>query len=315
MACVILDALAVWAYRALMPWRFIIPVALVAMLAGCNGRNGNGSSETRPRANTTHPRSTGMVAIGSPGDRWLDSMQYQIVARSSRNGEYGYEVTYEVPGVTKLTLFWSRDQIDFRGALPETRLETMPLGDGLLHYPETITRESLPDVYQAIQLIENGHVRDANGMLTAAKAFALVASLGMAKPALRAPAPSAPAPRTPVSSGPKPAPAGAPTAAQAARGLHVVNKPVMGLRTVQARLAFRGPPSSLLRGGDVARGSHAGSARAFVTDHQGRIIREITRDRVKVRITRTNPDGQVFEQFRKVGPPTAEDLQLLRLVE
>jgi hypothetical protein len=46
-----------------------------------------------------------------------------------------------------------------------------------------------------------------------------------------------------------------------------------------------------------------------------RIIREITRDRVKVRNAFTDPAGRVFESFRKAGPPTEEDLALLRLLE
>lgn len=72
---------------------------------------------------------------------------------------------------------------------------------------------------------------------------------------------------------------------------------------------------TILRGGDVARGAHAGSKRAFVTDERGRIIREVTQDRVKVRFENEVSSGKVFEGFRKAGPPSAKDLGLLRLLD
>ena len=68
-------------------------------------------------------------------------------------------------------------------------------------------------------------------------------------------------------------------------------------------------PLVLIRGTDVAR--RGGGKRAFITDENGRIVREITPQRVKVRVSNTLPDGTVRETFRKIGPPTARDLKIL----
>ena len=83
-----------------------------------------------------------------------------------------------------------------------------------------------------------------------------------------------------------------------------------GLRSTQARLDFVGEPNSIIRGSDVARGS--GGKRAFITDENGRIIREITQQRVKVRTANPLPDGRIREVFDKLpGSPSAEDLKVL----
>lgn len=75
--------------------------------------------------------------------------------------------------------------------------------------------------------------------------------------------------------------------------------------------------ATVLRGGDVARGPNAGSKRAFVTDSLGRIVKEITLNRVKVRVSKPNTrTGQPTEIFRKVpGIPSQDDLNILRLLE
>jgi len=82
-----------------------------------------------------------------------------------------------------------------------------------------------------------------------------------------------------------------------------------GLRNTKDRLNFRGDPNSVIRGTDVAR--KGGGKRAFITDKDGRIIREITPQRVKIRVTNTLPDGSVRETFRKIGLPSAGDSKIL----
>ena len=82
------------------------------------------------------------------------------------------------------------------------------------------------------------------------------------------------------------------------------------LRSTKDRLDFRGEPNSVIRGTDVAR--KGGGKRAFVTDGEGKIIREITPQRSKVRkVTGTNPEGQTFEKFEKIIPTPPEDLKIL----
>ena len=170
--------------------RLYLVAAIVALLVGCgNERNGYHASKTIPASRGT------TATMGRPGDHWVDTMQFVRVARAQRDSRYGYEVTYEALGGTTFTLFWSRDQIDLRGNLPSYRLEDMPLGDGRLLYPDKLTQESLPNVFQAIQLIEGGHERDADGAITAAEMFGVVAALGGAAPAPRAPKARIPAPR------------------------------------------------------------------------------------------------------------------------
>ena len=96
----------------------------------------------------------------------------------------------------------------------------------------------------------------------------------------------------------------------------VVREGTSGLGSTRARLEFRGPANAVIRGGNVGRGPNAGTARAFVTDGEGRIVREITRDRVKVRTPNPNPvTGEIFETFDKAGLPTPEDLRILELIQ
>jgi hypothetical protein len=177
-------------YRLRVNPRLWVVAALVCITASCgNERNGHHSAKTIPASRGA------TVTMGRPGDHWVDTMQFVRVARAQRDSQYGYEVTYEAPGGTTLTLFWSRDQIDLRGGLPNYRLESMPFGDGRLLYPDKLTQESLPNVFQAIQIIEDGHARDADGAITAAEMFGVVAALGGAAPAPRAPGTRGPAPK------------------------------------------------------------------------------------------------------------------------
>jgi hypothetical protein len=65
-----------------------------------------------------------------------------------------------------------------------------------------------------------------------------------------------------------------------------------------------GPPNSYVRrGGDGV----------FETDAQGRIIRDITLARVKVRHSNPAPSGKLFEVMRELDPPVSkEDIAVLR---
>ena len=93
-------------------------------------------------------------------------------------------------------------------------------------------------------------------------------------------------------------------------GLRISNVNAPALRSVTERLLYRGSPNTILRGTEVNRGD---GFRVFITDTGGKIIKEITSQRVKIRISNIAPDGSLFETFRKIGPPTAEDLKILDL--
>jgi len=97
--------------------------------------------------------------------------------------------------------------------------------------------------------------------------------------------------------------------ANVTKGLKVSPNRAPGLKNVQDRLNFRGDPNSIVRGADVAR--KGGGKRAFITDENGRIIREITPQRVKERVTNPLPDGTTRETFRKIGSPSADELKIL----
>jgi hypothetical protein len=67
---------------------------------------------------------------------------------------------------------------------------------------------------------------------------------------------------------------------------------------------LKGPPNSYVRGG---------GDRVFETDAEGKVIRDITPQRVKVRRQNPSPSGVVFEEMEKSGSPvSAEDLVILR---
>jgi len=77
------------------------------------------------------------VTIAREGDRFVDTMRYFKVKRATRHGQYGYEVTFDL-GDRKVALFWSRDQIHFRGRWPRVREKSIPIPNGRL-------RSSRPD--------------------------------------------------------------------------------------------------------------------------------------------------------------------------
>lgn len=155
--------------------RAVVAIALGVLAGGCsNGVEDNG--ETVPQPGGWSKSSA--VAIGSPGDRWLDTMQFVRVARDTQDGQPGYAVTYDAPGVGAFTLFWSRRQIDFgRGSPPPLRSD-VPISGGRLYVPDTITARSLPNEHQAIILLENSYAKDADGFIAATEGFMVVASMG-----------------------------------------------------------------------------------------------------------------------------------------
>lgn len=91
----------------------------------------------------------------------------------------------------------------------------------------------------------------------------------------------------------------------------VIDSGELVLRTTASRISFRGPPNTLIRG---TIDKTSGLRRAFVTDSRGRIVKEITRGRVKIR--RFNRVGDKrFDFFEKVGKPTARELKVLEKVQ
>jgi hypothetical protein len=77
-----------------------------------------------------------------------------------------------------------------------------------------------------------------------------------------------------------------------------------GGRSGEFVLGLKGPPNSYVRGG---------GDRVFETDGQGKVVREISLDRVKHRRENNSPTGAVFERMKKSDNPlSAEDLAILR---
>lgn len=66
---------------------------------------------------------------------------------------------------------------------------------------------------------------------------------------------------------------------------------------------LEGPPNSYVRGG---------GSRVFQTNESGRIVRDISPERVKVLQTDRNPNGEIFRKMTKIGPPTEGDIEILR---
>ena len=131
------------------------------------------------------------IRLGQPGDRWLDTLQFQRLERATRdmpNGarQFGYAVTYEIPGHGSLQLFWPRSAIDFAGKSPHSRSLVMDLRTGRMWYPAQITARSLPSVHRGIVKLDAMYAADARGGMAAMEAFVLIASLGSATPSLRA---------------------------------------------------------------------------------------------------------------------------------
>jgi len=120
----------------------------------------------------------GAVVVGSPGDRWLDTMPFVRVERANQDGQPGYKITYQASGIGTFSLFWSRGQIDFTGSPSSSHRSDVPLATGRLYVPDIITARSLPDVHRAILILENSYAKDADGAIAAAEGFAVVASMG-----------------------------------------------------------------------------------------------------------------------------------------
>jgi hypothetical protein len=64
-----------------------------------------------------------------------------------------------------------------------------------------------------------------------------------------------------------------------------------GGRSGEFVLGLKGPPNSYVRGG---------GDRVFETDGQGKVVREISLDRVKHRRENNSPTGAVFERSEEV---------------
>jgi hypothetical protein len=78
---------------------------------------------------------------------------------------------------------------------------------------------------------------------------------------------------------------------------------VPGGRNGSEVTSIRTKPNSFVRG--------AGD-RVFETDQDGKVIRDIDKDRIKVREEHRNGAGKIFERMEKTGPPSSEDLEILR---
>lgn len=77
-----------------------------------------------------------------------------------------------------------------------------------------------------------------------------------------------------------------------------------GGRSGEFVLGLKGPSNSYVRGG---------GDRVFETDAQGKVIREISLERVKTRHGNPSRSGEVFEKMKKSdNPVSAEDLAILR---
>jgi hypothetical protein len=77
-----------------------------------------------------------------------------------------------------------------------------------------------------------------------------------------------------------------------------------GGRSGEFVVGLKGPPNCYVRGGDD---------RVFETDAQGKVVREISLDRVKSRHENASPSGSVFATMKKsTDPLSAEDLAILR---
>ena len=78
---------------------------------------------------------------------------------------------------------------------------------------------------------------------------------------------------------------------------------VPGGRNGAGVTSVRTEPNAFVRG--------AGE-RVFETDQEGKVIRDIDKNRIKLREIHRNEAGQTFEKMEKAGPPTSEDLEILR---
>lgn len=78
---------------------------------------------------------------------------------------------------------------------------------------------------------------------------------------------------------------------------------VPGGRNGQNVTSILSEPNSFIRG----RANHV-----FETDDHGKVIRDITPERVKIREEHRNLEGKIFERMEKVGRPNPADLEVLR---
>lgn len=171
----------------------LIKAAIHSSAVVFRGSNEQGDIKKRPA------RRMKFVLIGQPGDRWLSTIQFTKIERATRDGEYGYNISYNISGHGSVVLFWPRSQIDFDGSAPGHRRKAMKLRKGQLWYPTRITHRSLPRVHGYILDIEKAYARQADGVMTALEGFAGVAGL---KPRLRTPSPRAPSKPTTKSPAP-----------------------------------------------------------------------------------------------------------------
>ncbi len=125
------------------------------------------------------------VGIGRPGDRWLSTIRFVRIERAVKDGERGYQVTYNIAGHGTALLFWSREDIDFKGDDRGYRHRRRSLKRGRLVYPTVLTRTSLPKVYPYILEIEAAYAAQAQGGIAAMEGFAVVVALGEGRPRLR----------------------------------------------------------------------------------------------------------------------------------
>ncbi|WP_428268581.1 hypothetical protein [Haliangium sp.] len=136
------------------------------------------------------------VRMGHVGDRWLQDLPCYLLARASRDGEYGYKTIYYIAGHGQLVVFWPRSVIDFDDSNPEGyREKAMPLKAGRAVYPTRVTSKSLPVVHRGILTLERFYTGQADGGIAAMEGFALIAGLGDGLPALRRVSPPRGAPR------------------------------------------------------------------------------------------------------------------------
>ncbi|GAB4561703.1 MAG: hypothetical protein Tsb0020_09410 [Haliangiales bacterium] len=149
--------------------------------------NDQGDGESSQRSGRTVS-----IRMARLSDRWLQDLQFRQIEPSHRDGAYGYQITYIIPGwkdkddKEKHILFWDRSAIDFDDSDPKHYADVrVPLKDGRLVRPTRITSESLPDVHRWILVIENDLQKQADGAIQAMEGFLVVAELGVGRYSLR----------------------------------------------------------------------------------------------------------------------------------
>ncbi len=84
---------------------------------------------------------------------------------------------------------------------------------------------------------------------------------------------------------------------------YLPNLVIPGGRDGSGVTSIRTKPNSFVRG--------AGN-RVFETDQDGKVIRDISQVRIKLREKHQNGAGEIFEKMEKAGLPNLEDLEILR---